>query len=398
MGLQPLTLPIPQPWPTLVEISVEGRGDTMHGRFVRNEEGQALAQVAVAMVVLLVFISLSIDVGHVYSERRRMQNAADAGALAGARQLCLVGDEDLARIEAQRYMEENGVLPADIAAGDIEITGNIVRTTARQTTDTFIARVIGVNTVDVGAPAAAACGAATSACGLWPVGFSESIWEEIYDDGAGCGREFVVWGDSNDTQALTCEVDGEERTNVCDCYDCDTDTPKDGIDNFVVTAGKGRAWLDYSGAVAPYTDACTQSGCGASELACHIRNDVGTKIELPTCVSGDSGVKAGVKDDVESRIGDTLSVALYDSLGCSATSCPGGDTYHVTSFGCISVVSWDQNFVLQPRPEFMTVYSTTRGKVIRARINCGNECTTGCGGTDGTPAEPWQLTAVSLTE
>jgi hypothetical protein len=365
-------------------------------RLVYDEEGQALAQVAVALVVLLVFISLSIDVGHVYSERRRMQNAADAGALAGARQLCLVNDEDLARAEASRYMQENGVLPGDIAEEDIEITGNVVSVTARQTTDTFIARVIGRETVDVGAPAAAACGAANSACGLFPIAFSEGIWQEIYDDGAGCGSTFYVWND--ETSGSVCQVGGVPSTNMCDCYDCDLDN--NGDDDFVVNIGEGRAWLDYSGATAPFTDACTAAGCGAAELACHIRNDVGTKVELPSCVAGDSGVKAGVKDDIESRIGDTLGFALYDSLGCpSGNNCGGGTTYHVVGFGCMSILGWEQNFELQPKPEFAALgYKKQKGKAIRGRINCGNECTTGCGGTDGTPPEPWQLTAVSLTE
>jgi Flp pilus assembly protein TadG len=377
-------------------ISVESKKNSIYSRFVHDQKGQALAQVAVAMVVIIAAISLSIEVGHVYGERRRMQNAADAGALAGARQLCLVSDEDLARAEASRYMQENGVLPADIAAEDIEISGNVVNVTARQTTDTFIARVIGVNTVDVGAPAAAACGAATSACGLFPIAFSNDIWQEIYDDGAGCGSEFYVWND--DTDGSACQVDGEPSNNMCDCYDCDLDN--NGEDDFVVNMGEGRAWLDYSGAVAPYTDACTQEGCGASELSCHIRNDVGTKVDLPTCVAGDSGVKAGVKDDIESRIGDTLGFALYDSLGCpSGNNCGAGTTYYVTSFGCMSIVGWEQNFELKPKPEYLALgYKNQKGKAIRGRINCGNECTTGCGGTDGTPAEPWQLTAVSITQ
>src|SRR5688572_32625855 len=45
-----------------------------------------------------------------------------------------------------------------------------------------------------------------------------------------------------------------------------------------------------------------------------------------------------VKDDIESRIGDTLGFALYDSLGCpSGNNCGAGTTYYVTSFGCMSI-------------------------------------------------------------
>ena len=52
-----------------------------------NERGQAIVILALAMIVLLLFAGLAIDGGNAYVERRRSQNAADAAALAGARQL-----------------------------------------------------------------------------------------------------------------------------------------------------------------------------------------------------------------------------------------------------------------------------------------------------------------------
>ncbi len=50
-----------------------------------NERGQAIVIIAFAMVGLLAFVALAIDGGNTLTERRRAQNAADAGALAGAR-------------------------------------------------------------------------------------------------------------------------------------------------------------------------------------------------------------------------------------------------------------------------------------------------------------------------
>lgn len=52
-----------------------------------NERGQAIVILALMMIVLLAFAALAIDGGNAYVERRRAQNAADAAALAGARQL-----------------------------------------------------------------------------------------------------------------------------------------------------------------------------------------------------------------------------------------------------------------------------------------------------------------------
>ena len=50
----------------------------------RTHRGQMLIIVAAAMVVLIAVLGLAIDLGYGFVQRRTMQNAADAGALAGA--------------------------------------------------------------------------------------------------------------------------------------------------------------------------------------------------------------------------------------------------------------------------------------------------------------------------
>jgi len=50
----------------------------------RNESGQVLVIMAVAMVGLIGFLALAIDGGTIFSDRRYDQNAADASAMAGA--------------------------------------------------------------------------------------------------------------------------------------------------------------------------------------------------------------------------------------------------------------------------------------------------------------------------
>lgn len=57
--------------------------------FRKNEHGQAIVILAIVMVVLLLFAALAIDAGNAYTEKRAAQNAADAAAMAGARQLVL---------------------------------------------------------------------------------------------------------------------------------------------------------------------------------------------------------------------------------------------------------------------------------------------------------------------
>ncbi len=53
----------------------------------RTDRGAVIVLVAVMMVVLLTFGSLAVDVGYIMVVRNQLQNAADAGALRGARVL-----------------------------------------------------------------------------------------------------------------------------------------------------------------------------------------------------------------------------------------------------------------------------------------------------------------------
>jgi len=60
-------------------------------KLIPNERGQSIVIIALGLVSLLAIAGLVFDGGTAYAERRRMQNSADSGALAGARQLALSG-------------------------------------------------------------------------------------------------------------------------------------------------------------------------------------------------------------------------------------------------------------------------------------------------------------------
>jgi Flp pilus assembly protein TadG len=55
--------------------------------FSRNDSGTVMVLTSMLMVVFLGFAALVIDIGHLYVVRNELQNAADAGALAGATNL-----------------------------------------------------------------------------------------------------------------------------------------------------------------------------------------------------------------------------------------------------------------------------------------------------------------------
>ncbi|NLG49995.1 MAG: hypothetical protein GX552_07795 [Chloroflexi bacterium] len=338
----------------------------MQPAFERQETGAALVQTALLLVVLLLFVGLAVDVGSLYAVRRHMQNAADAGALAGARAICFSGDPIAAATDYAQ--NRNG---ADTTLVEV-IDGYQVRVVATRAATTYFMGLAGLDTIDVSAEATAACGVAESACGVWPIAFSVTIWEKS------CSDVVAVWDDDK------IEPD-------CTLYNCDLDG--DG-DNDIV-AGGDRGWLDFSEASdSAYGEGCSKSGCGADELKCLIVSDYGAKLSLPVCVPGASGVKAAAWHAAKERQGAHVIIPLYDSIGCtSAHDCPGGLRYNIVRFGCATVVE-ATTARLSPVAGTGPVQNA---KVILMRIDC-DHCDTRCGSAAASPPGPKDVTAVSLLD
>src|SRR5690242_21954241 len=83
----------------------------------RNERGQAVVLMVLALVVLLGRAALVLDVGNWFRDKRRLQGTADAAALAGAQQLPT--NASGAQSMAMSYANQNG---GDVAAADITVT------------------------------------------------------------------------------------------------------------------------------------------------------------------------------------------------------------------------------------------------------------------------------------
>ena len=143
-----------------------------------DERGQVLVLFAVLIVILLAFAAFTIDIGRQVAERRHVQTAADAGALAACRAL-IAGDTDAAAAQAASevvaanlqgspagaaptiaspatYADEdgNGSIDADELTSGIVVASTSVRVAISSTVDTTLARVVGVDTLDTGARAA----------------------------------------------------------------------------------------------------------------------------------------------------------------------------------------------------------------------------------------------------
>lgn len=56
-------------------------------KLAANQAGAVLVYVVLIMIIFLAFTALAVDIAHLYVVKNELQNAADAGALAGARRL-----------------------------------------------------------------------------------------------------------------------------------------------------------------------------------------------------------------------------------------------------------------------------------------------------------------------
>ena len=77
---------------------------------IRSARGAVLIQVAFALIALLAFTTFVIDQGVMFVARGQAQNAADAGALAGAMSLMVKADNGAgAEAAARHYANANSI-------------------------------------------------------------------------------------------------------------------------------------------------------------------------------------------------------------------------------------------------------------------------------------------------
>lgn len=74
----------------------------MYGIDLRKEQGAVAVLVAILMVVFILCVALVVDLGHLHNVKVQLQRAADAAALAGARQLDGNSSQDSNAVTAAR--------------------------------------------------------------------------------------------------------------------------------------------------------------------------------------------------------------------------------------------------------------------------------------------------------
>jgi hypothetical protein len=135
----------------------------------RDVKGQTLVLYAIVIVVLFAVAGLLIDGGQAYMHRRTAQAAADAGALAGAYDLCINDASQQHAIDtAVNYAQAQN--PTDSSTATYQDGKFTVTTTIQR--PPFFMQVLGVSQVNVSAAAEAGCYYPGSGQDILPVAWS----------------------------------------------------------------------------------------------------------------------------------------------------------------------------------------------------------------------------------
>lgn len=181
------------------------------------ESGQALVLMAIGLMLLLAIMGMALDTGLLFHDKRRIQIAADAAAVAGALDYKYNSSVNSAvtagRAAAAQNGETNGsggvVVSIDVPPkyGPYAGTSGFVEAIVRDSSSTFFMKMFGFDTVDLAGRAVVATGVGnTSAC-IWTLGKSGTT-VALNGSAALYAPDCDIYDDSNATDALTLSGNG----------------------------------------------------------------------------------------------------------------------------------------------------------------------------------------------
>ncbi|MEC3949809.1 TadE/TadG family type IV pilus assembly protein [Sphingobium sp. HWE2-09] len=131
-------------------------------RLLRSQAGNTLAIMAIALIPLAGMIGGGLDMSRGYLAKTRLQNACDAGVLAGRKVMATKGViDDAVRTEVRKYTLfnfPNGYLGTTLANGDINPTlgaNEQIDLTLTTTVPTAVMKMFGKNTIAINATCSA---------------------------------------------------------------------------------------------------------------------------------------------------------------------------------------------------------------------------------------------------
>lgn len=258
-------------------------------RRLAGEHGAAAVLLALLLVPLLGFTAIAVDVGALYAERARLQKAADAAALAVARD-CARGACGDMRATAQDLVDAN---LGDATAAPPVLAGDPLRVTVTGSTpkEHWFAPVIGRDATQVTATATVAWGAPDAGTAMLPLVFS---WCEFKAQTSG--------GLPSTTTERTIELPKK------------SDTGCTGPSNMFVPGGFG--WLTTDGG-----------------NTCRATSRVGGRF---TSEPGNNPSKGCDTDDVAALVGRTVLLPIFDQYGGTGSSA----WYRVYGYAAFTITAY----------------------------------------------------------
>lgn len=267
----------------LGDTSVFHEGGCTLLRIFRDEDGSATLIAAFGMVAILGFLALAVDVGQLRYQKRGLQKAADAAALASVLEMSYC-DGTLAcgvmQTAAKSAMVENGLTPDNIvtACGTVPSTGltlminhgpcakgasdpnygktSSVEVLVMQAQPTIFAKVLGLSTGTVGARAEASTTGGTNCIfALDPTGSGALTVQGLASITSPCG----IMVESSSNSALSCAVLGVITASAINVVG--------GVSNFlcaIAPVPKTSASVPKPADPLAYLAAPTMPGCGIS--------------------------------------------------------------------------------------------------------------------------------------
>ncbi len=309
----------------------------------KYEKGQSLVFVTIVLFGLFAMAALIVDGGSLYLNRREVQTAVDAAALAGAYVKC-VEKGTFSEIEAavmQYAITENGATTIDSITAEPD--GSVL-VRASLSSPSFFAGLLGFDANIAQAEAAAGCFSPKTMVNLLPIAWScrapigssveqctlqtipwkifktiqstfnfdtnlldegdEINYSSYYDAAPGDGKLIYLVIDSDKFDPL---VDCQEL-NPAGTINCDFDN--DGLLN--VDGGANRGWL-------------LLDGTGASDLTDIMLNGYPDPITLPHWFPGKSGVSNSVFINAHSIRFNVAMIPVYNAIcdNTTANDLPG---------------------------------------------------------------------------
>lgn len=270
---------------------------------------------AIMLLALLAMLALVLDGGTLYLRRREAQNAADAGALAGARALCLTKDANQAVFMARQYAEVH-----NSADSSQPIVGTeVVTVTTQASFDTYFAHFIGFPRLTASAIATAGCFPPTNGAHVLPVAWAcRPPIHGVLSSSKDCQEQAITperlknyiqnpppAGEIYPELYIIMDSNAEpdDLSEICMSDDgwlnCDMDG--DGDDDLL--ANGDRSWLDLNG-----------GGGGASELISWLKSGFSNRIADHTWFGGQSGVENSVFQAIGKHVGEVYILPAFNKI------------------------------------------------------------------------------------